>query len=139
MSLKRSNLFLSFAVLLVVMALFVSNRRLAAHRHERESHFVAIHFIAAGAVGEGEAPKDLEGLLKSYGGEKSPLMKPFPGGLVFRSNGDSFTLEEPWARNVTLLEKDRLIGSDRKWPRWESSGEFARKFPEQQVPASGYE
>ncbi|WP_264501768.1 hypothetical protein [Luteolibacter flavescens] len=132
-------MFLSLAVLLAVMALFVSNRHLEAHKHERERHFVTIHFIAAGAVGNGETPKDLEGLLKSVGGETSPLMKPFPGGLVFRSDGDSFTLEEPWARNVTLLEKDRLIGSDRKWPRWQSSGEYGRKFPDQQVPPSGYE
>ncbi len=67
-------------------------------------------------------------------GETSGLMKPFPDGLVYRPQGKSFTLEEPGARWISWLRKDRLVATDRRWPRWESSGEHARKFPEQVIP-----
>ena len=142
MSPKRSILMLAFLVLLAVGALFVSDQRLKAQRSEREAHFVTIHFIAAEAAAEAEddeGAKDLEGLLRLSGGKDSVLLRPFPQGLVYKPNGGSFTLEEPRARNISLLKKDRLIGTDRKWPRWESSGEYARKFPEQEVPGKGYE
>jgi hypothetical protein len=140
MSTKRSILMLAFLVLLGGGALFVSNQRLKAQRWEREANFIALHFLAAVAAGEdGEGAKDLGELLRLYGGKDSVLLRPFPHGLVYKPNGDSFTLEEPQAQSISLLKKDRLIGSDRKWPRWESSGEYARKFPEQQVPENGYE
>lgn len=131
---------LALAVLLLAGGVAVLKQRLAAERDERQGDFIAIHFIAVGAASEyGEMPKDLDGLLEHHGGKHSVLMRPFPDGLVYKTDGDSFTLEEPRARRVSLFKKDRLIGTNRKWPRWEDSGEYARKFPEQEVPASGYE
>lgn len=126
-------------VLLGAGELFLSDQRLKVQRQEREANFVAIHFLVASAAEEdGEATRDLESLFKLYGAG-SVLMKPFPDGLAYRRDGESFTLEEPRARNVSLLKRDRLVATDRKWPRWESSGEYARKFPGQEVPGSGYE
>ena len=140
MSPKRSILMLAFLVLLAVGALFVSDQRLKAQRSEREANFIALHFLAAGEAKEyGEGSKILENLLRFPGGNRDGLLRPFPQGLVYKPNGGSFTLEEPRGRNISLLKKDRLIGTDRKWPRWESSGEYARKFPEQEVPGKGYE
>jgi hypothetical protein len=139
---KRAIFFGSLCggVLLTSAAAFVWSQRLASERQERERHFIAIHFLAAeAAMEDGEDPKDFDGLLRSSGGRTSPLARPFPDGLLYRRNGSSFTLEEPEARRVSLLRTDRLLGSDRSWPRWESSGVPAKKFPEQQVPPSGYE
>jgi hypothetical protein len=140
MSAKRSILMLAFVVLLAVAGFFAFKPRFAAQTRDRETNFVTIHFLAAKAAEEdGEGAKDVGELLRSFGDNGSVLLRPFPQGLVYKPNGDSFTLEEPQARSISLLKKDRLIGSDRKWPRWESSGEYARKFPEQQVPGNGYE
>jgi hypothetical protein len=142
MSRSRASLIatLVLAALISVAAVFVVNQRLMADRSNRESSFIAIHFIAADAATEdGDAPENLESLLKHFGGKESVLLKPFPDGLVYQAGGGSFTLEEPRARRITLLKKDRLTGSDRKWPRWESSREYARKYPQQQVPVSGFE
>jgi len=129
-----------FAALMFMGAIFFLQQRRVTDRYERERYFVAIHLLAAQAAGEdGEKPKDLDSLLKLSGGVELELMRPFPDGLVYKADGGSFTLEEPRARSISLFKRDRLMGSDRKWPRWESSGEYARKSPGQQVPVRGYE
>ncbi len=120
--------------------MFIWNRRLGADRQERESHFIAIYFLAAEATQEGEdGPNNDEELVSLWSGPNSPLGKPFPDGLVYRRHGSSFTIEEPEARWISLLRKDRLVGSERKWPRWESSGGYARKMDGSEVPPAGYE
>jgi len=130
---------LVLAALLLGAALYVRSQQISASRHERESTFIMLHFMIAGALADGDAPKDFESFLQPFGGRQSGLMKSFPDGLVYKADGSSFTLEEPRPREVALFKKDRLIASERKWPRWESSGEYARKFAGQEVPASGYE
>jgi hypothetical protein len=116
-------------------------QRLRADRREREAHFVAIHFLAAEANHESDpdGPRDYASLLAPWGGSDSALGSPFADGLDYRPQNGSFTLEEPKARRISLFRVDRLIASDRRWPRWESSGEYARKFPEQEAPPHGYE
>lgn len=136
---KRATVVTGLLVLSGAGALFVSDQRLKAHRGEREANFVTIHFaVALAADEEGEGMRDLESVLKLYGAG-TELMKPFPDGLVYKANGESFTLEEPRARSVSLLKRDRLVATEKKWPRWERSGEYARKFPGQEVPGKGYE
>ena len=126
--------------LLLIAAVFSLNRRLEAERQERESHFIAIHFLAAEATQQGDdGPKDYEELVRLGSGPNSPLAAPFPDGLIYKPHGSSFTLEEPNARWISLLQRDRLVGSERKWPRWESSGEFAKKMASSKVPPKGYE
>ena len=139
MSGKRSMVVMGLLVLLGAGALWISDQRLKAKRWEREANFVTLHFLVAiAAEEEGEATRDLDSLLELYGAG-TVLMRPFPDGLVYQWKGKSFTLEEPRARSVSLLKRDRLIATDRRWPRWERSGEYARKFPGQVVPDRGYE
>ena len=126
--------------LFLLAAVFIWNKRLGDDRQQRESHFIAIHFLAAEATQEGEdGPKDYEELVSRWSGPNSLLAKPFPDGLVYKPHGSSFTLEEPQARWISLLRKDRLVGSERKWPRWESSREYAKKLACSKVPPKGYE
>ena len=140
---KRKRLFRIPSTVLFVLslgaALCVQSQQISASRHERESIFIMLHCMIAAAVGDGDAPKDFDSFLRPFGGRQSGLMKSFPDGLVYMTDGSSFTLEEPRPRMISLFKKDRLIASERKWPRWESSGEYARKFAGQEVPASGYE
>jgi hypothetical protein len=138
---KRAILIVIFvlAALLCVGAVLIAQQRLVADREERERNIIAIHFLATEAKHDGETATDIDGLLKHFGGKDSVLMRPFPDGLVYKWDGESFTLEEPRPRRISLFKKDRLIATNRKWPRWESSGEYARKFPEQEVPEWGDE
>jgi hypothetical protein len=105
---------------------------LIAERQERESYFITIHFLAreASIEADSDSPKNITDLVRPYGSE-SELLKPFPDGLVYRPQGEIFILDEPASRWVSLFRKDRLISTNWKWPRWESTGEFARKIPEQ--------
>ncbi|MEK7951769.1 hypothetical protein WKV53_14725 [Luteolibacter sp. Y139] len=133
---------LVLAALLLAGGVEIWRQRLVVEREDREAYFVTIHFLAAAAAGEGEdAPKDLEEVFNGSAGKGggAVLMKHFPDGLVYKADGESFTLEEPRVRYVSLWKKDRLIGTDKRWPRWEGSGEYARKFAGQEVPGSGYE
>ncbi|MBB5353139.1 hypothetical protein HNR46_003392 [Haloferula luteola] len=116
-------------------------RRLLADRREREAHFVAIHFLAVEARQEADSdgPTDYETLLESWGGPNSELGRPFVEGLDYEPLNGAFSLAEPNPRRVTLLRSDRLIATDQNWPRWEQSGEYARKFPEQDVPPLGFQ
>jgi hypothetical protein len=126
--------------LLFLAAAFIWNRRLGADRQQRESHFISIHFLAAEATQEGEdGPKDYEELVRLWSGPNFPLAEPFPNALIYKPHGSSFTLEEPQARWISLLRRDRLVGTERKWPRWESSGEYAKKMASSKVPPNGYE
>ena len=128
---------LMFFLISALVGISVWNRHLVAGQQEREGHFIAIHFLAADAAKEeasGE-PRDPDDLLKTYPG----LDSAFPEGLLYQAQGVAFTLEESRPRRVSLFRRDRLISTERKWPRWESSGSYARKFPEQKVPPAGYE
>ena len=127
--------------LLMVAAGWLWNHELVSQREERESHFIAVHYLAASAAQENDphGPTDFDALLAPWGGSSSELGKPFPDGLVYLPRGTSFTLEEPATRPVSLLRKDRLIATERKWPRWETSEDYARKAPGDQVPKQGYE
>ena len=127
---------LVLAALLCVGAVSITQQRLGADRDARERNIIAIHFLAAQANYDGERATDIDGLLKHFGGKDSVLMRPFPDGLVYKADSDSFTLEEPRPRRISLFKKDRLIATNHKWPRWESSGEYARKFPEEVVMMS---
>jgi hypothetical protein len=128
-------------VLSTFFGAFLWNRYLTAVCQERESHFVAIHFLAGEASREADpdGPKNIDDLLRHYDSPESVLLKPFADGLVYRPQGKTFILEEPTSHWISLFRSDRLISTDRKWPRWESTGEFARKFSEQKVPPPGYE
>ena len=128
-------------LLVVGGACWFWNHELISERQDRESHFIAVHYLAASAAQENDphGPTDFDALLAPWGGRGSALGKPFPDGLVYRPRGTSFTLEEPVARLVSLLRKDRLIATERKWPRWESAGDYARKAPGDPVPKQEYE
>lgn len=133
-------IYLFSGIFLFSLATFIWNKRLTANQQEREKHFIAIHFLAAEASRKGtDVPEDFDGLLSLYGGPTSFLARPFPDGLIYRRHGSSFTLEEPEVRRVSLLRSDRLVGSDQRWPRWERSGELAKKYPEQSVPPNDYQ
>jgi hypothetical protein len=125
----------------LVLLLALWNQHLISERRQRESHFIAIHFLAGEQEGEYDpaARNDITELLSPYGGLDSWLTKPFPDELVYVPHGASFTLEEPNPRRISLFRSDRLIATDRKWPRWKSSGEYARKFPDQKVPPKGFD
>jgi hypothetical protein len=127
-----------FGVLLLIGA-YGYNRYLTKERQQRESHFIAIHFLAEERLIEGssEEPKNLEDLMRPYG--NAVLMKHFPDGLIYHPNQKSFTLEEPNKRRISLFRSDRLVATDRRWPRWEVSGEYAKKMRNQKVPPQGYE
>lgn len=119
----------------------VVDQRFAGQKRARESHFIAIHVLATDALRERDAagPLDYDGLLEPWGGRQGGLGKPFPDGLVFRIEKGGFLLEEPGRRRISLFQSDRLMATDRKWPRWETSGELARKWSEQAVPSDGFE
>lgn len=105
------------------------SQQLEKVKAERARHFISIYYLAMEAS-RGADPvgaKNYETLLEPFGGRDSALGKPFSDGLVFRQEGDSFVLEEPKARCVSLFRPDRLVATDRRWPRWEASGEPARK------------
>ena len=123
---------------LSLAGIFFYNHHLAVERHERESNFIAIHFLATEALIEGDpdGSQSLDDLIRPYGGT---LMRPFPDGLIYHSVKKSFTLEEPKLRRVSLFCSDRLIATDRKWPRWEATGEYAKKIPGHHEPPPGYE
>lgn len=132
---------LLLGVLSASFGAFVWSRNLEMGCRERESHFIAAYFLAGEASREvdPDGPKNIDDLMRPCGGFESGLLKPFADGLVYHPQGETFTLEEPSSHRVSLFRSDRLISTDRKWPRWESTGEFARKFPEQKVPPPGYE
>lgn len=58
------------------------------------------------------------------------LMSPFPDGLIYKSDGTTFSLAEPKPRFVSFFRKDRLVADDKTAPHWESSGIRASKFRE---------
>lgn len=142
---NRRRLTIGAVLLLGVLSassgVFVWNRHLEIERQARESHFIAVHFLATEAAREVDpgGPKIIDDLIRPYGGLESELLKPFADGLLYHPQGETFTLEEPTSHRVSLFRSDRLISTDRKWPRWESSGEFARKSTKQKVPPLGYE
>lgn len=120
----------------------VWSHRLAAERQSRESHFIAIHFRATELAREDDkrVPKSFDQLVgRLVGGADSGLLKPFPEGLIFRSEGSHFTLEEPRASRISFRRADRLVATDSIWPHWERSGDVARKFQGQEVPAPGHD
>ena len=132
---------LLLGVLSASFGTFVWNRYLEIGRQARESHFVAVYFLAGEASREKidpDGPNDIHDLLRPFGPE-SGLLSPFADGLVYHPRGETFTLEEPTSHRVSLFRSDRLISTDRKWPRWESTGELARKLPGSKVPPPGYE
>ena len=131
---------LLLGVLTASFGAFVWKRYLEVGRQARESHFVAVYFLAGEASREvdPDGPKNIDDLVRLYGCPESGLLQPFPLGLVYHPQGETFTLEEPTSRRVSIFRSDRLISTDRKWPRWESTGEFARKFSGQEVPPPGY-
>jgi hypothetical protein len=135
-----TGVFLLIGVLSVYVGSFVVARHLAIERQARECHFITAYFLAEEALREGDQadPKNIDDLIRSYGGLESGLLKPFVDSLVYNPRGETFTLEEPIARSVSLFRKDRLISTEQKWPQWESTGTLAQKFPEQKVPALRY-
>jgi hypothetical protein len=132
--------FLSIGVLFVCFGSFAWARHLEIERQARESHFIAAYFLVGEALREGDEadPKNINDLIRSYGGSESGLLKPFADGLVYLPQGKTFTLEEPISHSVSFFRRDRLISTEQRWPRWESTGRLAQKFPEQEVPPPGY-
>ena len=131
---------LLLGVLSILLGIAVWSRYLEIERQARESHFIAAYFLAGEELKEVDqaASKNIDDLIKSYGGSESALLMPFADGLVYNPQGRKFTLEEPTSRRVSLFRSDRLISTDQKWPRWQATGRLARKFPEQEVPPLGY-
>lgn len=123
---------ISFVILLLLAGALLSNRNLDSVRREREAYFITIHYLAGSILREKgpSDPKNFDDLIRPYDGMHTNLSELFPEGLVYRREGKSFILEEPYAQRVSLFRSDRLIATDKKWPRWERSGEYANKFPE---------
>ena len=61
---------------------------------------------------------------------EAALMSPFPDGLIYKSDGTTFSLAEPKPRFVSFFRKDRLVADEKTAPHWESSGIRASKFRE---------
>lgn len=111
-----------------------------SERDQREQHFVSIYFLAGEAMRESpDRPENWEDLIRPLSSTDGGIGKPFVDGLVYRPLEATFTLEEPKAHKISLFRSDRLIATERKWPRWELSGKLARKFSGQEVPPPGYE
>jgi len=104
-----------------------------------KNHYSSPQIISAKSPAISAMRYNYEELVRPWSVPNSPLTEPFPKGLVYKPHGSSFTLEEPQARWISLLRKDRLVGSERKWPRRESSGEYAKKMAGSKVPPKGYE
>lgn len=74
-------------------------------------------------------PNTLSEIFPSPANEAA-LMSPFPDGLIYKSDGTTFSLAEPKPRFVSFFRKDRLVADDKTAPHWESSGIRASKFRE---------
>lgn len=137
------RLSLTLVILSALAGAFLRHQYLDSVKREREAYFISIHWLAANAVLEGdpEGPENFDDLIRPYEGMHASIAELYPEGLVYLPQATSFTLEEPSARPVSLFHSDRLIATDKKWPRWEDSGEYANKFPEEGpfVLPPGYE
>lgn len=135
---RKSKLILAISILLLVgvAAGWMENKRLIAQKQQRERHMVVVYYLAL--MSDSKHPRtyatNLDGTVQEFGAAVSALLKPFPDSPVYHGSGKTFTLEEPRPRRVSLFHSDRLIATESKWPRWEYSGEYARKFPEQEIP-----
>jgi hypothetical protein len=109
---------------------FVLHRILNADKLARESYFVSIHMAMLQAQSDGDI-RPLNAILEDYG---PGLLEPFPDGLLYHSDGSSFTLAEPAPCRISLFRKDRLIATDREFPRWEVSHEYATKYGQKLFP-----
>jgi hypothetical protein len=126
------------AILIVILGLgsggAILHQHLKARTASRESSFIAIHYLVAAMMDEGQSPNGLDAVFTDYGEAGGGLLKDFPQGLVFHREGRKFRLEENDASRVSLFRSDRLVATDELWPRWERSGELAKKFESQKVP-----
>ena len=117
----------------VLLAAFLWSRGLNNQKLERESYFISIHYAIASALLEND-DRPLESILRDYCGDTSRILRPFPKGLSYHSDGSTFTLAEPTPRPISLFRKDRLVASDRDRPRWEFSREYATKYGQKLFP-----
>ena len=132
---------LALCAIITLVIIKIERQQLVSHRREREAHFVTVYFLASNSEWKADldGPKNYAELLSPIGGGEAGIGRPFVDGLDYRPTGDSFVLEEPKAHRVSFFRSDRLVATDQRWPRWEATGEYARKFPDQKVPPLGYE
>jgi hypothetical protein len=122
---KKRVLWLTSLVLLGGLAWLIfqsRDQRLRTEAQNRESYFVELHcmIVCSYMAERNEAPESLDDALAPV--PSSPLVKPFHGNIAYKRTGeDTFVLEEPEERWVSLTRKDRMVG-DAKGCHWEKSG-----------------
>ena len=125
------------ALILGLSSLYIVDRSIRGASSDREAWFISAHFVAMCPLSEetpDDPPRTLSDLLKEYTDCEALMMKRFPQGLVYHPTNKGFVLDEPTPRYVSLFYRDRLVSTEKKWPRWEKSHKIATKFPGQQVP-----
>ena len=131
----------SLLILVLLIAVgFIWKRYIEMEVEQRTAHFISLYFIAQSAARtdlDEVRPKNISDLMESRGGLKSPMLAPFPDGLIYEPTEIGFSLREPSPRRVSFFRSDYLVGSDKKWPHWHSTGELIRKFEDQKIP-EGY-
>ena len=100
-------------LLICTLTELVWNHKSSHQRLDRESYSVSIHMAMLTALSDNDA-RPLNAILKDYG---PGLLKPFPDGLLYHSDGSSFTLAEPSSRPISFFRKDRLVVTDQESPR----------------------
>jgi hypothetical protein len=130
-NIRRLVTVIAILAVIAITVNFVGQRYLRSVRQEREAHFISIHFLVMDHYREyyNGFPKTWSESIPSSATEGG-LMSPFPDGLIYKSDGTTFSLEEPKPRFVSFFRKDRLVASDKAAPHWESSGIRASKFRE---------
>ena len=127
-------------LVLLIVAGFIWKRSIEIEVNQRTAHFITLQFIAESAARtdlDEVRPKNISDLMESRGGLNSPLLAPFPDGLIYEPTESGFILREPSPRPVSFFRSDYLVGSDKEWPHWHSTGELIRKFEGQKIP-EGY-
>lgn len=135
---KRTIATAGVLILALAGTFLVVDQQYRSSRQQRESHFISIHYLATQAMAAEDTGSrmDLEDLIEPYGA--APLLEAFPDGLLYECHPYGFRLEEPEGRRISCFHTDRLVSTETDWPRWESSGELAKKSANHVVPPSGY-
>jgi hypothetical protein len=130
-NIRRLVTVITILVVIAITVNFTGQRYLRSVRQQREAHFIAIHFLVMDHMREhyDGFPKTWSEIIPSSATEGG-LMSPFPNGLIYKSDGTTFSLAEPKPRFVSFFRKDRLVADDKTAPHWESSGIRASKFRE---------
>jgi len=117
-------------LVLGMSAIYIVDCSLRGASSEREAWFISTYYAAMCPLSEvppDNPPRTLSDLLKKYTDCESLLMKRFPQGLIYQSTREGFVLEEPTLHFISLFERDRLVSTEKQFPRWEKSHKLATK------------